>query len=137
MTTSPVATGVRDRCGTGAIRATLIVCGILAVVMVLAAATAAIEDQDYLRSTRAKILATRERLSSALGELGFQVLPSQANFVWCNHKERQAKEIYERLKQRQVLVRYMVYDGYEDGLRITVGTEAEADRLLDELRGIV
>jgi histidinol-phosphate aminotransferase len=43
------------------------------------------------------------------------------------------KPIYEELKRRQILVRYMAYDGYGDGLRISVGTDAEVDRLLEEL----
>src|SRR5262249_16425819 len=54
-------------------------------VLSLTAAAAAIEDQEYLRSTRVKILATRARLSTALAPLGFDALPSQANFVWCRH----------------------------------------------------
>jgi len=102
-------------------------------VLSLTAATAALEDQAYLQSTRAKILATRARLTQELGKLGFTVCPSQANFVWCRHAERPAKPIYEELKQQQILVRYMVYEGYGDGLRISVGTESAIDRLLDGL----
>jgi histidinol-phosphate aminotransferase len=105
-------------------------------VLSLAAATAAVEDQDYLRQTRAKILATRGRLAGALAGLGFAVTPSQANFVWCRRADRPVKAIYEELKRRMILVRYMVYEGYGDGLRITVGTDAEVDRLLEELRRI-
>jgi histidinol-phosphate aminotransferase len=103
-------------------------------VLSLVAATAAVEDQEYARATRAKILATRERLSAALRGLGFEVTPSQANFVWCRRSDRPVKPIYEELKRRMVLVRYMPYEGYGDGLRITVGTDAEIDRLLEELR---
>src|SRR5438876_7842756 len=54
-------------------------------VLSLAAATAALEDQDYLQSTRSRILATRRRLTDALTGLGFAVCASQANFVWCRH----------------------------------------------------
>jgi histidinol-phosphate aminotransferase len=46
------------------------------------------------------------------------------------------KPIYEELKRRKILVRYMNYDGY-DGLRISVGTDAEIDKLLQELKTIV
>jgi histidinol-phosphate aminotransferase len=102
-------------------------------VLSLAAATAALEDQDYRLSTRARILATRLRLSNALQKLGFDVSPSQANFVWCRHAARPLKPLYEELKRRLILVRYMNYEGYGDGLRITVGTDAEIDRLLAEL----
>jgi histidinol-phosphate aminotransferase len=106
-------------------------------VLSLAAATAALEDQDYLRATRARVLATRRRLEAALGGLGFEVTPSQANFVWCRRGDRPVRPIYEELKRRLILVRYMSYEGYGDGLRITVGTDAEIDRLLEELRRIV
>lgn len=99
----------------------------------LVAATAALEDQDYLRRTRETILATRERLVGELKRLGFDVTPSRANFVWCRHPGRAAKDIYLGLKERGILVRYMVYEGYGDGLRISVGTDADTDRLLEEL----
>ncbi|MFO0800303.1 MAG: histidinol-phosphate transaminase [Gemmataceae bacterium] len=105
-------------------------------VLSLAAATAAVEDRDYFRETRAKILATRGRLAAALPALGFEVTPSHANFLWCRRADRPVKAIYEELKRRKVLVRYMNYAG-TDGLRITVGTDAETDRLLAELRSIL
>ena len=62
--------------------------------------------------------------------------PSHANFLWCRRADRPVKPVYEGLKRRKVLVRYMNYDGY-DGLRMTVGTDAETDRLLAELRTIL
>jgi histidinol-phosphate aminotransferase len=102
-------------------------------VLSLAAATAALEDQDYLRETRAKILKTRARLAESLSSLGFAVTPSHANFLWCRRSDRPVKPIYEELKRRKILVRYMNYAGYGDGLRISVGAEAEIDRLLQEL----
>jgi histidinol-phosphate aminotransferase len=105
-------------------------------VLSLAAATAAVEDQDHLRATRAKILATRSRLAQALVELGFTVCPSQANFIWCQRDES-VRAIYEELKRRHILVRYMAYEGYPDGLRISVGTDQEIDQLLGELRKVV
>jgi len=105
-------------------------------VLSLAAATAAIEDEDYFRGVRAKIVATRERLHLALGGLGFAVTPSHANFLWCRRADRPVKPLYEQLKRRKILVRYMNYDGY-DGLRITVGTDVEIDLLLAELAGLL
>jgi histidinol-phosphate aminotransferase len=102
-------------------------------VLSLAAATAAIADQEYFRAVRAKIIATRERMRPALAELGFSVTPSQANFLWCRRSDRPVKPIYEELKRRKILVRYMNYDGH-DGLRISVGTDAEIDKLFAELK---
>lgn len=106
-------------------------------VLSLAAAAAALEDQDYLRETRARILATRARLDESLAGLGFVVTPSQANFVWCRRSDRPVKPIYEELKNRKILVRYMNYAGYGDGLRISVGTDEEVNRLLQELSSIL
>lgn len=106
-------------------------------VLSLTAATAALEDQDHLKDTRAKILASRTRLAKELQQLGFEVYPSQANFVWCRRADRPVKPIYEELKRRLILVRYMNYPGYGDGLRITVGSDAEIDRLLTETRQIL
>jgi histidinol-phosphate aminotransferase len=103
----------------------------------LAAATAAVQDQEYVRTTRARILATRRRLGEALTWLGFEVCPSQANFLWCRRADRPVRPIYEELKRRRILVRYMSYEGYGDGLRITVGTDPEVDQLLDALEQIV
>jgi histidinol-phosphate aminotransferase len=103
----------------------------------LVAATAAIEDQDYFRTIRARIIATRSRMENALAALGFAVCPSQANFVWCRRTDRPVKPIYEELKNRNILVRYMNYEGHGDGLRISVGTDEEIDRLLAELTVIL
>jgi histidinol-phosphate aminotransferase len=106
-------------------------------VLSLAAATAALEDQDYLRATRDRILATRARLVRELTRLGFDVCPSEANFVWCRRTDRPVKPLYEELKRRLILVRYMNYEGYGDGLRISVGSDEEVDRLLQELHGLL
>lgn len=106
-------------------------------VLSLAGATAALEDQDYLRETRARVLRTRARLEQELARLGFDVLPSRANFVWARHKERPVKPVFEALKRRNILVRYMTYAGYGDGLRISVGTDEEIDRLLEGLGNLI
>ena len=106
-------------------------------VLSLAAATAAVEDEAYLQSFRAKIVASRQRLATGMAKLGFDVCPSQANFVWCRRADRPMKPIYEELKKRKILVRYMNYEGYGDGLRITVGTDGEIDRLLAEVGTLV
>ncbi len=100
----------------------------------IAAATAAINDQAWLAENRRKNIATRGRLENGLRELGFDVVPSQANFVWCTHPQRAAKSLYEQLKAAHVLVRYMNYPGWSDGLRISVGTDEQIDALLALLR---
>ncbi len=96
----------------------------------IAAATAAIDDQAWLADCIGKIVATRRRLTDALRDLGFLPVESQANFVWCTHPERPHRAIYEALKARQILIRFMQYPGWGDGLRITVGTDDEIDAFL-------
>jgi histidinol-phosphate aminotransferase len=103
----------------------------------LAGATAAIDDQGWLRQTVDKILATRRRLADGLQTLEFAVQPSQANFVWCTHPKHAAVTIYERLKQNRVLVRYMSYPGWGEGLRISVGTDEQTEALLTLLKAMV
>jgi histidinol-phosphate aminotransferase len=96
------------------------------------AGIAALRDQDYLKKTRSKILATRDRLTATLRSMGYRVPQSQSNFVWATGGPP-ARETFRRLKDQKVLVRLMSYPGYADGLRITVGTDAEIDRLLELL----
>lgn len=110
----------------------------------LAAGLAALDDLPAMEENSRKIRATRDRLSQILAGLGFAVVPSQANFVWCTHATRRHKEIYEALKSRRILVRFMRFPevpyapgGLLNGLRISIGTDSEIDSLLTELRSIV
>lgn len=105
--------------------------------LAIAAATAAISDQKWLADTRAKILATRQRLADGMRALGFRTVDSQANFTWNPHPEQPVRPLYERLKQDRILVRYMDYPGWGDGLRISVGTDAQIDTCLERLRAIM
>ena len=110
--------------------------------LALAAATAAIEDQEWMLDNAAKIRSTRARLTSELRSLGFNAVDSDANFVWTTHPDRSHSELYDTLKARKILVRLMKFPGVLgggtlDGLRITVGTDAETDRFLEALREIV
>ena len=98
--------------------------------LAIAAATAAIDDQAWLAENRAKIIATRGRLVEGMRALGFDVQDSQANFIWCTHPQRPHKPLYEALKAQGILIRYMNYTGWGDGLRITVGTDDEIDAFL-------
>jgi histidinol-phosphate aminotransferase len=93
----------------------------------IAAATAAIDDQAWLAANRAKVIATRTRLTTGLRQLGFAAVDSQANFVWATHPTRPAQSLYTALKAQRVLVRYMNYPGWGDGLRISVGTDEQID----------
>ncbi|MBW3542599.1 MAG: histidinol-phosphate transaminase [Planctomycetes bacterium] len=109
----------------------------------LAAGLAALDDQGWMQEHAGRIRRTRARLTARLRELGFAVVDSQANFVWATRADGRHREIYEDLKARRVLVRYMHFPdaraggGSVDGLRITVGTDAEIDRLLEALSEIL
>jgi histidinol-phosphate aminotransferase len=96
----------------------------------IAAAAAAIADQDYARSTWAKIRAERSRMTGALEALGWSVLPSQANFVFATVPGGRASRVHSALKAAGVLVRYFDVPGLDDKLRITVGTPDDTDALL-------
>jgi histidinol-phosphate aminotransferase len=100
------------------------------------AGTAALLDQTYLAETRARIVATRGRLTHALRSMGYTVPESQANFVWATGGPP-ARSTFQSLKDSKVLVRLMSYPGYPEGLRITVGTDHEVDALLKTLGAIV
>ncbi len=102
----------------------------------LAGATAAIDDQAWLTNNVGRLVATRERMTHALRDCGFEVTDSQANFVWCTHQERPLKPIYEALKEQQILIRYMNYSGWGEGLRISVGSDDQIDACLALLKCI-
>ncbi len=103
----------------------------------IAAATAAIGDRQWLAENRVKILATRERLIGGMRAMGFTVVDSQANFAWCVHAEQPVKPLFEELRRRNILVRYMNYPLWGDGIRISVGTDAQIDACLDLLRALI
>lgn len=103
----------------------------------IAAATAAIDDQEWLADNRRKVIATRRRLTAGLRTLGFQPIESQANFVWAPHPGLPVRPLYEQLKQNRVLVRYMDYAAWGDGLRISVGTDDQIDACLGLLKTMI
>ena len=103
----------------------------------IAGATAAISDQQWLQGNVAKIKATRQTLQEKLTQLGFDVIPSQANFVWCTHPTSEVKPIYEYLKENRILVRYMSYPNWKEGLRISVGTDDQINACLSLIQSKV
>ena len=102
-----------------------------------AGAIASLEDEDYFQRGLAAIVTERNRLSAGLVGLGFEVLPSSANFVFARHRARGGAEIAASLRAHSILVRHFNLPRIADFLRITVGTSAETDRLMDALERIV
>jgi histidinol-phosphate aminotransferase len=98
-----------------------------------AGAIAAIQDEAYFRQTRSAIIANRERLDRALARLGFEVLPSSANFVFARHPNHTGQALAAALRERAVLVRHFSGPKVSDFIRITIGSEAELDRLTQAL----
>lgn len=102
-----------------------------------AGAIAAIEDEAWFEETRAKIIASRERLAADLTARGFEVLPSSANFVFARHPGHSDETLMTALRERAVLVRHFAKPRIGDFLRITIGTDQECARLIEALDEIV
>ena len=105
--------------------------------MAMAAAQAAVEDRAYFYDTCSRIAKTRETTTGKLRELGFFVLPSQANFVFASHERVPARILFRRLREEGVLVRYFDKPRIDDFLRITIGTDAEMEILTATLKRIL
>ena len=95
------------------------------------AALTAWEAREYHDETCRRIIRTRERMTAEMRKRGFTVPPSQGNFIFARHPR--AAEFYRKLKERGVLVRYWDNPPLADGIRISVGTDAEMDRLFEEI----
>jgi len=100
----------------------------------IAAATAAMEDQEYARRNWEHIRAERTRVSAELKSMGFEVLPSHANFVLATVPGGNGKQTYTKLKQQGILVRFFDKPGLQDKIRITIGTSQENNALLAGLK---
>jgi histidinol-phosphate aminotransferase len=102
-----------------------------------AAAIAAIEDESYFQERCNAIIATRERVVAQMGELGFDVLPSSANFVFARHPSHSGAALQNGLRAEGIIVRRFDKPRIADFLRITIGTDAECDALIEELTRLV
>jgi histidinol-phosphate aminotransferase len=103
----------------------------------IAAAVAAIEDQDYFQKTQQMLISERERLTDNLRQMGFQVLPSQANFVFVRHPQQVASKLAAELRQRSIVIRHFKQPRIQEFLRITVGTESQNDLLVESIKEIL
>jgi len=105
--------------------------------LAIAGAVAAIEDDAWFQETRERIIANRESLIDGLTELGFDVLPSVANFIFARHRSRGGAQLAAQLREHGVLVRHFQKPRIEDFLRITVGTEHQCSRLIALVSGLI
>ncbi len=101
-----------------------------------AVAIAALEDREHFEACREKVITTRERTRGRLERLGFEVLPSQTNFVLVSHPEQDAAQLFAGLRERGILVRHFSTEALRDYLRITIGTDDEMDSLMEAVEAI-
>lgn len=96
--------------------------------------TACIEDDIYFRQTVQKVMDTRAWTAKELEKIGFQVYPSQSNFLFVTHAQKPAKELFEALKEENIFIRYFNLPRIENHLRITIGTDSQMKLLLEKLK---
>ncbi|GBR52530.1 histidinol phosphate aminotransferase [Neokomagataea thailandica NBRC 106555] len=102
-----------------------------------AGAIAALEDQAWLKNITNRVQNTRDSLIPALENLGFQVLPSCANFILVRHSAHPAGTLAAQLRERAILVRHLSTPRIRDWLRITIGTDEDSTRLTDTLKDLL
>lgn len=102
-----------------------------------AGALAAIKDTAYFDQTRNAIIKSRDQLSLDLQSMGFDVLPSAANFVFARHRIVDATKLASSLREKHILVRHFKLPRIEQYLRITIGTDSDCRRLCAALADIL
>ncbi|HDI2820880.1 TPA: histidinol-phosphate transaminase [Acinetobacter baumannii] len=100
----------------------------------IAAAVASFEDQAYFEEQCQKVITSREKLVRDLTELGFNVLPSKANFIFATHSQHDAGQLAQKLREQAIIVRYFNKPRINQFLRITVGTDEQNARLVQTLK---
>ncbi|ENU30952.1 histidinol-phosphate aminotransferase [Acinetobacter sp. CIP-A165] len=100
----------------------------------IAAAVASFEDQAYFDAQCKKVIDSREKLISELMALGFQVLPSKANFIFATHPKHDAAQLMQQLRDHGILVRYFNKPRINQFLRITIGTDEQNKRLVGTIK---
>ncbi len=105
--------------------------------LALLGAATAVSDEDWFHATRRKVIASRESLTASLATLGFEVLPSAANFIFARHPEQDGGELAAALRSRGIIVRHFRQPRIEQFLRITIGTDEQCQELLVALKEIL
>ncbi|ARG35663.1 MULTISPECIES: histidinol-phosphate transaminase [Acinetobacter] len=100
----------------------------------IAAAVASFEDQAYFEEQCQKVITSREKLVRDLTVLGFNVLPSKANFIFATHSQHDAGQLAQKLREQGIIVRYFNKPRINQFLRITVGTDEQNARLVQTLK---
>jgi histidinol-phosphate aminotransferase len=98
------------------------------------AGVAAFEDQAHFRENIRKVIATRERVRAALEKMSFFVYPSQTNYLFVKPPKGAAKDLFQFLRDGKILVRYFSGPRVNEFVRISIGTDAEMDKLLERTK---
>lgn len=101
-----------------------------------AACLAALSDQDYFMANIARVIETRQFFTAELKKLRFNVLYSEANFVFASPEDMDGRRVYEHLYANRILVRHFSDPILAHGLRISIGTREEMEKVLTTLKGI-
>ena len=102
--------------------------------LALAGSLAAVEDTGHLAEISRKIQATRKRVSDEMSLLGFEVLPSKANFIFARHPKRDAAELATILREQNIIVRHFNLPRIDQYLRITIGKDDECNQFIEVLK---
>lgn len=103
-----------------------------------AGAVAALQDEDYFQQTRQQVIASREELVADMQALGFEVLPSGANFIFARHPEYSGEQLASGLRDQAVIVRHFKKPArIAEFLRITIGNESQNQALMQALRSLM
>lgn len=105
--------------------------------LAIVGAAAAFADEDYFIETCSKVIASREQVTAELTKLGFNVLPSAANFIFAMHPERDAAALAQGLREQGVIVRHFNSARIDQYLRISIGTPEQNQALLEALKPLV
>lgn len=105
--------------------------------LAIAGGVAAFADDAYFKSSCDRVISTRNRFVDALRELGFEVLPSAANFVFVRHPEYPGVDLAASLRGKDIIVRHFAQPRIDQYLRITIGTDQQMALLIDALTEII
>lgn len=103
----------------------------------VALGVAALEDEEYFRETSARIIETREKTKRELHRLGFTFGDSMTNFIFATHNRVPAQVIFDKLREKHIFVRYFNVPRIKNYLRISIGTNQEMKRFLEEVEEII
>lgn len=103
----------------------------------MVSATASVKDEKYFRETTDKIVRTRENSIKLFREIGFEICPSKSNFIFLTHPKASAKDLYEKLKDENIFVKYFNLPRIDNYIRITIGTDEEMNILIKAVKKFI